>query len=64
MFHWRYEGHTIRQGFNVYPLDDDGSFGFVLRIKSVMFYARYSKRTKKINFRFRWASQSSWSTFN
>jgi len=63
MFHWRYEGHTVRQGFNVYPLDDEGSFGFILRIKSLMLYVRYSKRTKKINLRLRWHNQSNWSNW-
>ena len=52
MFYWRYEGERIKQGFNVYPLGDEGSFGFVFKVKRLMFWFRYSKRTKKLSFSF------------
>ena len=50
MFNWRYEGESVKQGFNVYPLDDKGSFGFIFKIKKFRFAIRYSKKVKKFFF--------------
>jgi len=47
MFCLRKECEPIRQGFNFYPLSDEGSFGFVFRWKSTTFSCRYSKQKSK-----------------
>jgi hypothetical protein len=47
MIHIRGEGQAIRTGFNFYPLSNEGSFGFVFKLKGYQFMWRYSKMTKK-----------------
>lgn len=47
MFYWRKEGQKIKQGFNVYRLDDKRSAGFVLKIWRFMLRIRYSKYNKQ-----------------
>lgn len=42
-FQWRSEGDPVREGFNVYPLDDKGSIGFLFRRGDMIFKFRYSK---------------------
>jgi hypothetical protein len=44
----RKEGDTIRQGFNFYNLSDPDSIGGCLRVGSLVFRLRWSKRTKKL----------------
>jgi hypothetical protein len=47
MIHIRKECKPIKNGFNFYPLSDEGSFGFVFKLKGYQFMCRYSKMTKK-----------------
>ena len=47
MMHIRKEGKPIKNGFNFYSLSDEGSLGFVFKLKGYQFMCRYSKITKK-----------------
>lgn len=51
MIYIRKEGETIRQGFNFYPLSDEGSFGFQLLFWKLRAELRWSKRAKRVAFR-------------
>lgn len=57
MFHLKIEGKPIHNGFNFYPLNDDVSFGVVIRygkkipntkLGSKLFFFRYAKHIKKL----------------
>jgi hypothetical protein len=48
MIYIRGEGGTIHQGFNFYPLIDEGSFGCQMLFWKLRVEVRYSKRTKKL----------------
>ena len=48
MFNIRKEAEEVKYGFNFYPLDDQGSIGFVLRYwYNRCLWIRYSKTTGK-----------------
>ena len=47
MFHWKHEGSTLRQGFNVYHPYNTHSIGFVLRVGNYVLRARWSKHAKR-----------------
>ena len=51
MIYIRKEGELIRQGFNFYPLSDEGSFGFQLLFWKLRVELRWSKRAKRVAFR-------------
>lgn len=48
MIHIRKEGEAIRQGFNVYPLSDGGSFGLQMLFWKLRIELRWSKRRKRL----------------
>jgi len=47
MIYIRKEGQKVKQGFNIYPISDESSFGGILRIYKIQLYTRYSKTLKK-----------------
>jgi len=48
MIYIRKEGEVVKNGFNFYPLSDNGSAGFVLKLTNrLTIWFRYSKVTKK-----------------
>jgi hypothetical protein len=49
MIHIRSEGEKIRNGFNFYPLNDNGSAGFIFKLGTKRIQMRYSKITGKLN---------------
>jgi len=49
VYNVRSEGGYVKQGLNVYPLSDRSSTGFVFRVLSLLFYVRFSKKTRKIS---------------
>lgn len=51
MIHIRREGEAIRQGFNFYPFDDEGSFGCQMLFWKLRVELRWSKRAKRVAFR-------------
>lgn len=48
MIYIRKEGETVRQGFNFYPLSDEGSSGCQMLFGSLRVEARWSKRRKRL----------------
>lgn len=50
MFYVRKEGDLIRQGFNFYPRNDEGSVGCQMLFGRLRVEARWSKRTKCFTF--------------
>ena len=51
MIYVRKEGGVIRQGFNFYPLSDEGSFGCQMLFWKLRVELRWSKRAKRVAFR-------------
>ena len=47
MIYIRKESEEIRQGINFYPLNDNNSFGFILKVWHFLWRVRYSKNAKK-----------------
>lgn len=54
LFNYRAEGELIANGVNVYPKEDKRSSGFIIRIWSLIFRARYSKKLGKWFVNWRW----------
>lgn len=50
MFYLRYESYEIRQGFNFYPRNDEGSIGCQMLFGRLRIEARWSKRTRRFRF--------------
>lgn len=48
MIYLREEGEIIRQGFNFYPLSDEGSVGCQMLFGPLRVEARWSKRRKRL----------------
>jgi hypothetical protein len=49
MIQLRSEGEVVRTGFNFYPLNDNGSAGFIFKLGKRTIQVRYSKITGKLN---------------
>jgi hypothetical protein len=47
MIYIRTEKEDIKDGFNFYRLSDKGSFGFVFKMGTQLYWFRYSKRLKE-----------------
>jgi len=46
MIHIRKECEMVKNGFNFYPMSDEGSFGFIFKANDFKFVCRYSKVNK------------------
>ena len=47
LWNYRAEGELLFNGINVYPKEDKSSSGFIIRIWSLIFRVRYSKKLEK-----------------
>jgi len=54
MINYKLEGHSPRQGLNIYPSTDPYSRGFVIRIWYGVLSVRYSKIIKRWRVRTYW----------
>lgn len=50
MIYIRKESETVRNGINIYPLNDTNNFGCVIKVGSRALSLRYSKITKRFLF--------------
>lgn len=48
MIRWTKEGDTLKNGLNVYRLNDPGSIGFKFRWNDDLWMVRYSKKAKRM----------------
>lgn len=49
MFHWTKEGATLKNGFNVYRIDDPDSTGFKFKLWRFCYVWRYSWNTHSVH---------------
>jgi hypothetical protein len=54
LWNYRAEGELLFNGINVYPKEDKSSSGFIIRIWSLIFRVRYSKKLGKWFVNWRW----------
>lgn len=44
LWNYRSEGELVSNGINIYPKEDKSSSGFIIKICSMFFRVRYSKK--------------------
>ena len=54
MIYKRKEGEEIRNGINYYPLNDNNSHGFIVKVFRIIWRVRYSLNAKKWFFTLRY----------